>query len=119
MRRVPSIRKLAGDYAFNFTKVAALYAGDPASDAAWRSAVQRAQAYPRRRAEIAAVLERQQARRNAPSEARAAAAKLAAAQTVAVITGQQATAFGGPLFTLLKALTAIQLARRQSRDGER
>ena len=118
VRRVPSIRKLAGDYAFNFAKVAALYAGDPASDAAWRSAVQRAQAYPRRRAEIAAVLERQQARRNAPSEARAAAAKLAAAQTVAVITGQQATAFGGPLFTLLKALTAIQLARRQSREQQ-
>jgi bacillithiol biosynthesis cysteine-adding enzyme BshC len=118
VRRVPWIRKLAGDYAHDFTKVAQLYAGDPASDAAWPSAVQRARAYPRRRAELAAVLERQQARRNAPAEARAAAAKLASAETVAVITGQQATVFGGPLFTLLKAVTAIQLARRQSREQQ-
>ena len=33
-----------------------------------------------------------------------------------MITGQQAGAFGGPLFTLLKALTAMKLAAQVSRD---
>jgi bacillithiol biosynthesis cysteine-adding enzyme BshC len=33
-----------------------------------------------------------------------------------VLTGQQAGAFGGPLFTLLKAVTALQLARKAARE---
>ena len=68
------------------------------------------------RAAIAAVLAAQQERRGAPPAARDAAARLADPHTVAVATGQQAGAFGGPLFTLLKAITAIQLARRASAE---
>ena len=35
--------------------------------------------------------------------------------SVTVVTGQQAGVFGGPMFTLLKAITALQLARRTER----
>ena len=41
---------------------------------------------------------------------------LADKRTVAILTGQQAGLFGGPLFTLLKALTALKLAEQVSRD---
>ena len=71
--------------------------------------------HPRDRAAIAAILAAQQNARSAPAEARTAAARLADASTVAMVTGQQAGAFGGPLFSLLKALTALRLARRHRR----
>ena len=116
VRRFPWIRPLAGDYAFNYAKVDGLYAGNPTDPAAWRSAIERSQRHQRDREGIAGVIGAQQRRRGASPEALAAAAKLADAQTVAVVTGQQAGVFGGPLFTLLKAVTAIQLARRTERE---
>jgi bacillithiol biosynthesis cysteine-adding enzyme BshC len=72
----------------------------------------------RQHAQVAAILSAQQERRGAPPAARQAARALASPDTVAILTGQQAGAFGGPLFTLLKALTAIQLARRTAREQQ-
>jgi len=111
VRRFPWIRPLVGDYAFDFSRIASQYPGNPADAQAWRDAVARTQRHPRDRAAIAAILAAQQNDRDAPPEARAAAAQLADATSVAVVTGQQAGVFGGPLFTLLKALTALRLAR--------
>jgi bacillithiol biosynthesis cysteine-adding enzyme BshC len=116
VRRFSWIRPLAGDYAFNFQNVAPLYAGDPTSRHAWADAIARTRAKSRPRAAVAELLAAQQARRDAPAAARAAAAQLANAETVAVVTGQQAGAFGGPLFTLLKAITAVQLARKAAQE---
>jgi bacillithiol synthase len=116
VRQLGWIRPLVGDYAFNFQKVAPLYAGNPSTPQAWREAIARRHSNPGKTVGIARVLEQQQERRGAPPAAREAAAKLGDPQTLAVVTGQQAGAFGGPLFTLLKAVTAIQLARRVSAE---
>jgi bacillithiol synthase len=116
VRRFPWVRPLAGEYAFNYGSVDGLYAGDPNDPAAWRAAVARVQQHERNREGIARVIRAQQDVRGAPPPAREAAARLAERATVAVVTGQQAGAFGGPLFTLLKAVTALQLARRTARD---
>lgn len=116
VRDFPWIRPLAGDYAYNFQHIEELYAGNPVEPAAWRDAIQRAQQHPRDRARLVDVLQAQQAHRSAPAESRAAAARLLDPTSVAVVTGQQAGVFGGPMYTLLKALTALQLARQAERD---
>jgi bacillithiol synthase len=112
IRRFPWIRRLAADYAFDFTRVADFYAGDPSDPAAWRDTIDRTQRHPRQRTAIADVLLAQLRRRGAPPESIAAAQQLRDDRTVAILTGQQAGLFGGPLFTLLKAMTALRLAER-------
>ena len=93
-----------------------LFAGDPRDAHAWREAIARTHAHPRARDAMADILRAQQQQRGAPAEAVTAAARLRDPKTVAVVTGQQAGLFGGPLFTLLKALTAIELAEHVQRE---
>jgi bacillithiol biosynthesis cysteine-adding enzyme BshC len=112
VRRLPWIRPLVSAYANDFSTVAPLFAGNPAEPAAWRETIARVTRAPHDCAAIARVLDRQLTRRGAPDEARRAAAQLADPRTVAILTGQQAGLFGGPLYTLLKAITALQLASR-------
>jgi bacillithiol biosynthesis cysteine-adding enzyme BshC len=111
IRSLEWIRPLLGEYANNFQKFSDLYSGDPASRQAWADAIARSHGH-RRDPAIATIVAAQQARRGAPARSRNAAALLADPKTVVIATGQQAGAFGGPLFTLLKAATAIQLAAR-------
>src|SRR5206468_8851407 len=98
--------------------VAPFFSGNPSERSAWADAIARTQAYERRRDEIARVIAQQQERRGAPPSAREKGRVLADTRTVAVLTGQQAGLFGGPLFTLLKALTALKLADQVSRDHD-
>jgi bacillithiol biosynthesis cysteine-adding enzyme BshC len=116
IRTFPWIRRLASDYAFAYADVAPFFAGNPATPSAWADTITRSQALPRNPAEIARVIAAQQEQRGAPAASRESAARLADPATRVIITGQQAGLFGGPLFTLLKALTALKLAAQVSRD---
>ena len=116
IRSFPWIRRLASDYAFDFEKVAPFFAGDPATPAAWADTIARSQSFARKPADTARVIAAQQEERNAPAAARESAARLADPATRVIITGQQAGAFGGPLFTLLKAITTMKLAAQVSRE---
>jgi bacillithiol synthase len=115
LRRFPGVKRLATDYAFSYGSLAPFFSGHPSDESAWSGAIARAQAYPRQREQLAQVIREQQRRRDAPAQAVAAGERLADARTVAVVTGQQAGLFGGPVYTLLKAITALKLADEASR----
>ena len=116
LQRFAWSRPLARDYCRRFEPLAPFYAGNPSSRDAWASAIARTRAHPRDRGRLVSLLTAQQARRGAPRAAVASAERLADPGSVAVVTGQQAGLFGGPLYTLLKALTAVQLASMVTRE---
>jgi bacillithiol biosynthesis cysteine-adding enzyme BshC len=112
VRRFPWIRPLVGAYANDFASIAPLFAGNPADPGAWRATIARVAGAARDRSTVGSILASQLDRRGAPPAAKREAAKLLDPASVAIVTGQQAGVFGGPLYTLLKSVTAIQLARR-------
>jgi bacillithiol biosynthesis cysteine-adding enzyme BshC len=115
LRRFPWVKRLATDYAYAFSRLAPFFSGNPSDESAWAAAITRTLAHPRDRQQLAQAIREQQRRRGAPAPARVAGDRLADAATVAVLTGQQAGLFGGPVYTLLKAVTAMKLADEVSR----
>ena len=116
IRTFPWIRRLASDYAFSFANVAPFFRRRSGHAGAWAETIARSRAFKRQPAEIARVIAAQQERRGAPPAARESAARLADPATRVIITGQQAGLFGGPLFTLLKAITTMKLAAQVTKD---
>ena len=116
LSRLPWARPLGIDYVNAFSKLSDFFAGDPAQPEAWRAAIARAQQHPRDRATLTAAITAQQKARNAPPAALASSARLADPKAIAIVTGQQAGLFGGPIYTLLKAITTITLAKQIEQD---
>ena len=109
---IPHTSKLFADFVYRFDRLAQFYRHDPWSEEALlASARASAAAFPdsRRAALVAALREM-----NGPSES---LDRLAQPGTVAVLTGQQVGLFGGPGYTVYKALTAIRHAEALTARG--
>ncbi len=107
---LPHTSRLVSDFLYRFDRVARFYAHSPYEAVSYRDAAAELNFPDERRAALVAAL-REQNGGCPPLD------RLAQPGTVAVVTGQQVGLFSGPCYTVYKALTAIQLARRLSESG--
>lgn len=106
---LPHTSRLFADLVDDFPRVARFYPHPPLGDDALRAGA-RFDFPDERRAALVEALARQNPGHPLLDE-------LARPGTVAVLTGQQVGLFGGPAYTLYKALTAVKTARRLSGLG--
>jgi len=110
---LPGTSALYADYLSRFPAVARYYHHDPHSGDSLRAAAADAVIPDERRVRVVAALRA----RNCGAAALRQLDRLAQPGAVAIVTGQQVSLFGGPAYTVYKALTAIRTARRLSADG--
>lgn len=113
---IPHVTRLYSDYLAYSPSVHRYYAAHP-FDLAQVAARARDLPYPtERRNAVAEALRRQNAALGASTPAFENIERLRRG-AAAVVTGQQVTLFGGPLFSLLKAVSAVRLARELTAAG--
>jgi bacillithiol biosynthesis cysteine-adding enzyme BshC len=112
---IPHNSKLFLDFLFDYGKAAPFFAHRPHPQAVVEYA--RTLEFPaERRARVADVLERQN-RQWGSSEATLASIERLRRGAVACISGQQVGVLGGPLYSLLKAVSALQMAEELTAQG--
>jgi bacillithiol biosynthesis cysteine-adding enzyme BshC len=117
MTRLPHVPRLAADYFRDYGSVGEFFNGDFREPAAYERQADRVLERSVSRKEVASVLREQNAAYGCGPETLAQIEALAGGDACAVVTGQQVGLFSGPLYTIYKALTAIKLADRLSRNG--
>jgi bacillithiol biosynthesis cysteine-adding enzyme BshC len=101
--------RLFDDYLHHFGQVKQFYARPSLGRDWWQDEIKKIQYPAERRAQVAAVLERQNREFGAGEKTLANIERLRQGAP-AMVTGQQVGLFGGPLFCILKAITAVKLA---------
>lgn len=115
MSRMPGTSQLFRDYLEDFDKVSAFYNGDFHLPETFLSRTEEVKARDLPLAKLIPLLARQNQQFGCGQQTLEKINLLLDRRACAVVTGQQTGLFGGPLFTVYKALTAIKLAERLSR----
>ena len=108
---IPHTNRLFEDFLYRFDNVQAYFARPPQIESWWRHEIDRIQYPPDRRAVVGNILERQNRNFGAGQRTLDNIARLRQGAP-AVVTGQQVALFGGPVFCLLKAVSAAVMAER-------
>lgn len=110
------VTSLYRDYLTHFEKVAEFYAGNFREHASWKSKITALQKRTYHRNQLQRVLNEQNREFHSGINTIANIDLLGNENTFAVVTGQQLGLFSGPLYTVYKAITAVQLAKKLSVD---
>ena len=108
--QVPHSSALFLDYLYHFDRVARFYSAPPYMLSSYQAVASQLPSLEAKRAEVCAILERQNQAFGCGPATFENLQRLAQAGTYAVVTGQQVGLFGGPAFTIFKALTTVRLA---------
>jgi bacillithiol biosynthesis cysteine-adding enzyme BshC len=119
LRQLPGLTPLAADYVHDFDRLLPYYARNPHLDTEYATLAEECSTREYRRADLRASLLAQQAAWDSPGVVRERIDALCTPQGLAVCTGQQTGLFGGPLFTVYKALTTVAVAARLERTLHR
>ena len=116
-QQVPHSTRLFLDYLYHFDNVRRFFPCAPFSRDWQKDEVSRLHYDAARRERVAAILERQNRTWGASQETLDNIARFRSGAS-AVVTGQQVALFGGPLFSIYKALTAIKLGTEFTHAGQ-
>jgi bacillithiol biosynthesis cysteine-adding enzyme BshC len=115
-QRIPHSTRLFLDYLSYVPAVRGLYPRSPVFSEWFRDEAPSVPYDDARRRKVSDILERQNRAWGASSKTLANIDRLRQG-AVAAVTGQQVGLFGGPLFSILKALTAVKLAEQATAAG--
>ncbi len=114
--QVPHTTRLFADFLSDHSKVQEFYPRSPYFNEWFKDEAARLSYDSERRQRVSAILERQNRDWGASPKTLENIARLRAGAQ-AVVTGQQVGLFGGPAFSIFKALTAVKLAEEATRGG--
>lgn len=114
---VPHTTALFHDFLCHFSRVSSFYSYDPFEPNSFSAAAEAITLDPEQRRAVADVLAEQNGRFGADEKTLENIGRLRDGRVRVVVAGQQVGLFGGPAYSIYKALTAVLLAERLTAEG--
>ena len=116
-QQVPHSSALFLDYLYHFERVSSFYSAPPYTLSSYQAVASQLPSFEGKRAELCAILMRQNKAFGCGAATFENLQRFAQTGCFAVVTGQQVGLFGGPAFTIFKALTTVRLANYLTEQG--